>query len=187
MPGVGPIVGLTYVPAIDDPGRFRSSKTAGAHSGLTPRRYQSGETDVRGRISKTGDRTVRAALYEAAHAILTGPVKGGALKSWGQGLAPRAGLKKATVALARKLAVILHRMLADGTPFNAGRGQRHERPGLPHDGTVPAAVNTAFRAADGGGPRPALSAAVRGAFTELGRDGETPFSQTEKLLARRSG
>ena len=74
-----------------------------------------------GRISKTGDRSVRVELYEAAHAILTGPVKGGALKSWAARLAKRAGMKKAKVALARKLAVILHRMLADGTPFDAAR------------------------------------------------------------------
>jgi transposase len=121
MPGVGPIVGLTYVAAIGDPGRFRPPETAGAHSGLTPRRYRSGEIDAAGRISKTGDQGVRAALYEAAHAILTGPVKGGALKSWGARLVKRAGLKKATVALARKLAVIPHRMLADGTPFDASR------------------------------------------------------------------
>ncbi len=120
-PGVGPIVGLTYAAAIDDPGRFSSSKTVGAHFGLTPKRYQSGETDVTGRISKIGDKGVRAELYEAAHVILTRPVKGGALKSWAAKLAKRAGPMKAKVALARKLAVILHRMLADGTPFDATR------------------------------------------------------------------
>jgi transposase len=120
-PGVGAVVGLTYVAAIDDPGRFSSSKTAGAHFGMTPKRYQSGETDVTGRISKTGDKGVRAVLYEAAHVILTRPVKGGALKSWAARLAKRAGLKKAAVAQARKLAVILHRMLADGTPFDAAK------------------------------------------------------------------
>ena len=75
-PAVGPIVALTYVAAIDDPARFRSSKTVGAHFGLTPKKYQSGETDVTGRISKIGDAGVRAALYEAAHVILTQPVKG---------------------------------------------------------------------------------------------------------------
>ncbi len=120
-PGVGPIVGLTYAAAIDDPQRFSSSKAAGAHFGLTPKRYQSGETDVTGRISKIGDKGVRAELYEAAHVILTSPVKGGALKSWAAKLAKRAGPMKAKVALARKLAVILHRMLADGTPFDATR------------------------------------------------------------------
>jgi transposase len=120
-PGVGAVVGLTYVAAIDDPGRFSSSKTAGAHFGMTPKRYQSGETDVTGRISKAGDKGVRTVLYEAAHVILTTPVKGGALKSWAARLAKRAGLKKAAVALARKLAVILHRMLADGVPFDAAK------------------------------------------------------------------
>ena len=120
-PGVGAIVGLTYVAAIDDPGRFSSSKRVGAHFGLTPRKYQSGETDVTGRISKTGDSGVRAVLYEAAHIILTKAVKGGGLKSWAAKLAQRAGMKKAKVALARKLAVILHRMLADGTAFGAAK------------------------------------------------------------------
>ncbi len=98
-PGVGAIVGLTY--AIDDPARFTSSKTVGAHFGMTPKKYQSGETDITGRISKTGDNGVRTALYEAAHVILTMPVKGGALKSWAARLARRAGIKRAKVALAR--------------------------------------------------------------------------------------
>ena len=120
-PGVGVIVALTFVAAVDDPARFRSSKAVGAHFGLTPRRYQSGETDVTGRISKIGDAGVRTALYEAANIILTRPVKGSGLKSWAARLAARAGMRKAKVALARKLAVVLHRMLADGTPFMAER------------------------------------------------------------------
>ena len=120
-PGVGVIVALTYVAAMDDPGRFRSSKAVGAHFGLTPKWYQSGETDVTGRISKIGDVGVRTALYEAANVILTRPVKGSALKSWAARLAQRAGMRKAKVALARKLAVVLHRMLAGGTPFAAER------------------------------------------------------------------
>ena len=119
-PGVGVIVALTFVAAIDDPGRFRSSKQVGAHFGLTPRKYQSGETDVSGRISKIGDGSVRTALYEAANIILTRPVKGSTLKRWAMAVARRAGARKAKVALARKLAVVLHRMLADGTPFVAG-------------------------------------------------------------------
>jgi transposase len=82
-PGVGPIVALTYASAVDDPGRFRFSKAVGAHFGLTPKKYQSGETDVTGRISKIGDGGVRTALYEAANVILTRPVKGSTLKSWG--------------------------------------------------------------------------------------------------------
>jgi transposase len=118
-PGVGVIVALTYVSAIDDPSRFSSSKRVGPHFGLTPRKYQSGETDVTGRITKIGDAGVRTALYEAANVILTRPVKGAGLKSWAMKLARRAGMKKAKVALARKLAVILHRMWIDGTPFDA--------------------------------------------------------------------
>jgi transposase len=117
-PGVGAIVALTYVAAIDDPARFKSSKGVGAHFGLTPKKYQSGETDITGRISKIGDAGVRTALYEAGHIILTRPLKGcTALKSWAMRLAKRAGMKKAKVALARKLAVIMHRMLVDGTLF----------------------------------------------------------------------
>jgi len=121
VPGVGVIVALTFAAAVDDPGRFRSSKTVGAHFGLTPKKYQSGETDVTGRISKIGDAGVRTALYEAAHIILTRPVRGSALKSWAARIANRAGMCKAKVALARKLAVVLHRMLVDGTPFAAER------------------------------------------------------------------
>jgi transposase len=120
-PGVGVLVALTYVAAIDDPGRFGSSKAVGAHFGLTPKKYQSGETDVTGRISKTGDASVRTALYEAASVILTRPVKGSLLKSWAMRVAKRAGMRKAKVALARKLAVVLHRMLADGTRFAADK------------------------------------------------------------------
>ena len=121
VPGVGVIVALTFAAAVDDPGRFRSSKTVGAHFGLTPKRYQSGETDVTGRISKIGDAGVRTALYEAANIVLTRPVKGSALKSWAARLAVRAGMRKAKVALARKLAVAMHRMLVDGTRFAAER------------------------------------------------------------------
>ena len=120
-PGVGVLVSLTYASAIDDPVRFKRSKQVGAHFGMTPKRYQSGEKDVSGRISKIGDRGVHTALYEAAHIILTRSVKGGALKSWAMRLAARAGKNKAKVALTRKLAVILHRMLVDGTPFAADK------------------------------------------------------------------
>jgi transposase len=118
MPAVGAIVALTYASGIDDPRRFKSSKRVGAHFGLAPKRHQSGEKDVTGRISKIGDRLVRTALYEAAHVMLTRPVKGPALKSWAARLARRVGMKKAKVALARKLAVMLHRMLMDGKPFD---------------------------------------------------------------------
>ncbi len=121
VPGVGAIVAVTFTSALDDPARFRRSKDVGAHFGLTPRRYQSGETDMTGRISKIGDAGVRTALYEAAHIILTRPVKGSPLKSWAAHIAKRAGTSKAKVALARKLAVVMHRMLADGKPFAAER------------------------------------------------------------------
>jgi len=119
-PSIGPVVALTYAAAIDDPQRFKSSKAAGPHFGLTPRKYKSGEIDVSGRISKIGDASVRTALYQAAHIMLTRPIKGcSQLKGWAMRIARRAGMKKAKVALARKLAVVLHRMLATGTPFNA--------------------------------------------------------------------
>lgn len=120
VPAVGPIVALTYASAIDDPHRFKSSKQVGAHFGLTPKKHQSGETDYTGRISKIGDGAVRTVLYEAAHIMLTKPVKGcSQLKSWAMRIARRAGMSKAKVALARRLAVIMHRMLVDQTPFNA--------------------------------------------------------------------
>ena len=119
-PGVGALVSLTFASAIDDPARFKRSKMVGAHFGMTPRKYQSGETDITGRISKIGDKSVRTALYEAANIILTKPVKGcAALKSWATRLAKRAGMRKAKVALARKLAVIMHRMLVDAKPFHS--------------------------------------------------------------------
>ncbi len=118
-PAVGPVISLTFASAIDDPSRFTSSKQAGPLFGLTPKKYQSGETDYSGRISKLGDRSVREALYEAAHIILTKPIKGCArLKSWATRIARRAGMNKAKVALARKLAVIMLRMLKDNRPFN---------------------------------------------------------------------
>jgi transposase len=118
-PSVGPIVALTYASAVDDPARFKSSKQVGAHFGLTPKKYQSGEIDRSGRITKIGDAAVREALYQAAHVMLTKPLKGCTqLKSWAMRIANRAGTAKAKVALARKLAVIMHRMLADGTAFN---------------------------------------------------------------------
>jgi transposase len=120
-PGVGAIVALTYVSAIDDPSRFRSSRMVGAHFGLTPKKYQSGETNITGRISKIGDGGVRTVLYEAANVILTRPVKGSALKRWAMAVAKRAGMRKAKVALARKLAVVLHRMWVEGAPFHADK------------------------------------------------------------------
>jgi transposase len=120
-PGVGALVSITFRTAVDDPARFGSSKAVGAHFGLTPKRYQSGETDVAGGISKVGDAMVRTALYEAANAVLSRPTRFSALKRWAVDVAKRRGLKRAKVALARKLAGVLHRMWADGTEFRWSR------------------------------------------------------------------
>ena len=117
VPGVGAIVAITFKSGVDDPARFRRSRDVGPHFGLTPRKYQSGELDVTGSISKVGDRMVRTALYEAASVMLTRTVRMSPLKSWAMGVAKRRGTKKARVALARKLGVILHRMWVDGTSF----------------------------------------------------------------------
>ena len=120
-PGVGALVAVTFKTAVDDPERFRTAKAVGAHFGLTPKRYQSGETDVSGGISKVGDAMVRTALYEAANAMLTRTVRVSALKRWALEVARRRGMKRAKVALARKLAGVLHRMWANGTDFRWGK------------------------------------------------------------------
>ena len=117
VPGVGPIASLTFKAAVDDPTRFKRSRTVGAHFGLTPRRYQSGEHDNPGRISKAGDRDVRATLYAAANALLMRTMAGSQIKSWGMRLIRTKGRRRAVVAVARKLAVLLHRMWIDGTEF----------------------------------------------------------------------
>jgi transposase len=116
-PGVGPITALCFLATIDDPTRFRRSRSVGAYAGLTTRRYASGEIDWTGRISKCGDKMLRSYLYEAANVLLTRVAKWSALKSWGMRVAKRSSLRKAKVAVARKLAVILHRMWIDGTEF----------------------------------------------------------------------
>jgi transposase len=121
VPGVGAVVAITFATAIDDPARFRRSRAVGAHFGLTPKKYQSGETDVTGGISKVGDGTVRVALYEAANVILTRSSRFSALKRWAMEVAKRRGMKRAMVALARKLAVVLHRMWLDGSEFRFGK------------------------------------------------------------------
>jgi transposase len=117
VPGVGAIVAITFKSGVDDPARFRRSRDVGPHFGLTPRKYQSGELDVTGSISKVGDRMVRTALYEAASVMMTRTVRFSTLKVWAMAVAKRRGTKKARVALARKLGVILHRMWVDGTSF----------------------------------------------------------------------
>jgi transposase len=117
VPGVGAIVAITFKSGVDDPTRFKRSRDVGPQFGLTPKKYQSGEIDVTGSISKRGDRMVRTALYEAASVMLTRTVRFSALKAWGMAVARRRGTRKARVALARKLGVILHRMWVDGTDF----------------------------------------------------------------------
>lgn len=117
VPGVGPITTLAFIAAIDDPGRFKRSRSVGAYVGLTPRRHASGEVDWTGRISKCGDAMLRSYLFDAAGVLLTRVPKWCPLKVWGLRLAKRSGLKKAKVAVARKLAVILHRMWCDRADF----------------------------------------------------------------------
>lgn len=116
IPGVGIQTSAAFAAAIDEAGRFRQSRNVGAYFGLVPRRHQSGEIDWTGRISKQGDDgMVRKLLYEAANSILTCSRETFALKTWAMKIAKRRGLKKARVALARRLAVIMHAMLRDGT------------------------------------------------------------------------
>ena len=121
VPGVGPLVAITFTSAVDDPARFRRSRAVGAHFGLTPKKYQSGETDMTGGISKVGDAMVRAALYEAANVMLTRTGRFSTLKRWALGVAQRRGMRRAKVALARKLATVLHRLWADGSEFRFGQ------------------------------------------------------------------
>jgi transposase len=121
VPGVGPLTALAFRATIDQPSRFRRSRDVGAHLGLTPRRYQSGQTDVQGRISRCGDELARTALYEAAHSLLIRGTKWSSLRAWGMNVAKRRGMARARVAVARKLAVILHRMWADSSEFRWGK------------------------------------------------------------------
>jgi transposase len=122
VPGVGAVVALTFVAAVDDPARFRRSKDVGAHFGLTPRRYQSGETDVVGGITRVGDASVRVALYEAANVLLTRIKPFSTLKRWAVEVAKRRGARRAKVALARELGTVLHRIWLDGTEFRWSKG-----------------------------------------------------------------
>ena len=116
VPGVGVVVALTYRTGIDVPERFSRSRNVGAHFGLTPRRYSSGQTDYDGHISRCGDQMVRTALYQAAHVLLHHG-RWSSLRAWAMRIAKRSSAKAAKVALARKLSVILHRMWIDGTDF----------------------------------------------------------------------
>ena len=118
MPGVGPLTAVSFMTTIEDPHRFRRSQDVGAYLGLTPRRYQSGEVDINGRISKCGDRLTRNLLFEAANVMLSRTSQTLALKDWGAAVGRRSGFWKARVALARKLSVILHRMWIEGRAFD---------------------------------------------------------------------
>jgi transposase len=121
VPGVGPITALAFRATIDRPDRFRRSRDVGAHLGLTPARYQSGETDIQGKVSRCGDELARTALYEAAHTLLVRSKKWSSLRAWGMRIAKHRGMARARVAVARKLAVILHRMWSDQTEFRFGK------------------------------------------------------------------
>src|SRR5881275_242545 len=123
VPGVGPVVSLTYRATVDVPARFRKSKAVGAVFGLTCSKYQSGEVDRNGRISRCGDEMMRVMLYEAAQSMLLRSTKWSWLKAWAMQIARRRGMKKAIVALARRLAVIMHRIWVDGTEFRWTREQ----------------------------------------------------------------
>jgi len=121
VPGVGPIIALTYATGIDDPSRFRHSRDVGPHFGLTPRKYASGKIDHNLSISKAGDGLVREALFQAAQVLMWRVGRWSALKAWGMQLAKRRGMRRATVAVARKLAVVMHRVWVDDTDFQWSR------------------------------------------------------------------
>ena len=123
VPGVGPITALAFLATIDDPTRFKHARDVGPYLGLTPTRYQSGETDRQGRISKCRDAFIRTCLYEAAHVLLRKVQRFSPLKAWGTRLVKRIGTKKARIAVARKIAVILRCIWVDGTEFSWTRAE----------------------------------------------------------------
>ena len=122
IPGIGAITATSFVAAIEDPDNFKKSRSVGAWLGLTTRRYQSGEVDYDGHISRRGDRHLRALLYEAATVILTRSTADSNLRKWGLQLRERVGFKRAAVAVARKLAVTMHAMLKNGELFDRNAG-----------------------------------------------------------------
>jgi transposase len=125
VPGVGPVASLSFKVSIEDPLRFARSRTVGAHLGLTPKRHQSGTSiDYEGHISKQGDINARGALCEAAASLLLRSRRWSALKAWGVRIAKRASMKCAIVAVARKLAAILHRMWINGSEFQWTAGAK---------------------------------------------------------------
>ncbi len=122
IPGIGAITATSFATAIEDPDNFKKSRSVGAWLGLTTRRYQSGEVDYDGHISRRGDPHVRGLLYEAAVTILTRTSAESSLRTWGLKLRERAGFKRAAVAVARKLAVTMHAMLKSGQLFDRTAG-----------------------------------------------------------------
>jgi transposase len=122
VPGVGPITALTYKTSVEDPDRFRRGKDAAAFFGLVPRRDQSGKRDFMGRITKAGDPLGRSALYEAANSLISRVKQSSPLRDWGLMLATKVGAKRARVAVARKLAILLHRLWQSQTSFDATCG-----------------------------------------------------------------
>jgi transposase len=117
IPGVGAITAISYLTTIDDPDRFHRSRDVGAHLGLTPKKYASGEIDRNSGISKCGDANMRSILYQAGLALLTRTTKVSSIRMWGLAVAKRRGLRRAIIAVARKLAIVMHRVWADGTEF----------------------------------------------------------------------
>jgi transposase len=118
IPGIGAVVAASFVAAVETPENFTTSRAVGAWIGLTPRRYPSGEVDDDGHISRRGDARLRALLYEAATAMLTRVQGESELRRWGLALKKRLGFKRAAVALARKMAVIMHAMWKNGADFD---------------------------------------------------------------------
>lgn len=121
IPGVGALAAVTFRTTIDDPSRFLRSRDVGAHLGLTPRKYASGETDRNGSISRMGDASTRAVLYQAGLALLTRSQRWSKLKAWGVAVAKRRGMRRAVVAVGRKLAILMHRIWKDGTTYEWGQ------------------------------------------------------------------
>ena len=122
IPGIGAITATAFTTAIEEPANFKKSRSVGAWMGLTTRRYQSGEVDYDGHISRRGDAHLRGLLYEAATVILTRTSTDSTLRAWGLRLREKIGFKRAAVAVARKLAVIMHAMLKTGELFNPNAG-----------------------------------------------------------------
>ena len=118
IPSVGPLAAVTFTSVIDDPGRFKTAAQIGNYLGLAPRQYQSSNTETAGRITKTGDTALRALLYECANVLIGVVKKPCRLQSWALKLKDRVGHKKARTALARKLAILMHKLWLTGQPFD---------------------------------------------------------------------